>query len=257
MGYDTASKRNRDIQIDAEVFTLEYWVAMDREELQVSLLLLHKTELPGVLQVDAGFTPDKTCLDRMQAKGFFERQADGSNRWSPFVKMVLWTAANPESVLSIQGRGVQSRLYFRGDTMILETKDPDSDLFLFYYVPLIPKAVGGLASSLKQLEQSMGSSAAGKCKTVSIPAGTAPDTSLKEILHSNSAVVSIDGWRFGEQALEQVLLEDADGFWLAKRDGDTISLESVGFYDFIQSQTVWIAETHGKSIARKEETGNV
>lgn len=231
---------------------MEYFVAMDRKELQVALLLLNKTELPGVLQVEDGFSPDQACLDGMLSKGFFERK-DSGNGWSPFVKMVLWTAANPESVLAIQGDGVQSRLYFYGETMILQTRDPERDLFLFYYVPLIPKAIGGLASTLGTLEQVMGNSTAGKSKTVPIPA----DTSLKDALsQAGSQVITVDGWRFDEHVLEQAILQDEGGFWLAKRDGDNASLESIGFYDFIQSLTVWIAETHGKSIARKEETSN-
>ncbi len=231
---------------------MEYFVAMDRKELQVSLLLLNKTELPGVLQVEDGFAPEQACLDGMLSKGFFEKKDSGTG-WTPFVKMVLWTAANPESVLSIQGDGIQSRLYFYGETMILETRDPERDLFLFYYVPLIPKAIGGLASTLGQLEQAMGDSAAGKSKTIPIPGAV----SLKEALQGGSQVITVDGWRFAEHVLEQAILQDEDGFWLAKRDGDNASLESAGFYDFIQSLTVWIAETHGKSIARKEETSNV
>ncbi|WP_298069900.1 hypothetical protein [uncultured Mailhella sp.] len=235
---------------------------MNETELKVSLLLLNKMELPGVISVEPDFAPEPESLDGMLTKGFIKRDGDGTG-WNPFVKMVLWTAVNAQSELSVKGgTRILCRLYFYEETMILMTKDMDKELFVFYYVPLLPKAIGGLAKCLETLELLMPSGASGKRKIVSLPPEAADDFELLKSLSMYAGLnqidreltpVTVDGWCFSEHSLERVLIETEDGIWLARREGDHLELESVGFYDFIQSISPWIVQTHGKSIAEKKE----
>ena len=108
--------------------SLEYWVAMNKKELQISLLLLKKTSLPGVLELRSDFSPDENDLREMVNKKFFE-DGDTGTRWNPFVKTVLWSAVNAQSKLRIdQDDQILCRLYFYCETMILLVKEPKQDL---------------------------------------------------------------------------------------------------------------------------------
>lgn len=244
---------------------MEYWVAMNETELKISLLLLEKIELEGVINVEPDFKPEEKSLAEMLEKNFFEQTNDGVS-WNPFVKMVLWIAANAQSELSIQGGTYMlCRLYFYDETMILMTRDMEEDLFIFYYVPLLPKAIGGIAKYLEESGVPMLLNSSGKHQRISLPPDSADDSfPLKELLilsvptliSNNLLSLTIDGWCFGEHSLENILFEVQDEFWLASKDGETLYLSSANFFDFIQSISRWIIRTHGSSIAKgREKTG--
>lgn len=241
---------------------MEYWVAMNETELKISLLLLEKVELAGVIHVEHDFKPEAKSLSEMLAKNFFE-QTDGGVSWNPFVKMVLWIAANAQSELSIQGGTYMlCRLYFYDETMILMTRDMEEDLFIFYYVPLLPKAIGGIAKYLEESGVPTLLNSSGKHQKISLPLNHTDDNlPLKDLLmhsvptlfNNNLLSITIDGWCFGEHSLENVLSEAQDELWLASKDGETLYLNSVNFFDFIQSISHWIIRTHGSSIAKGRE----
>lgn len=241
---------------------MEYWVAMNETELKTSLLLLEKMELTGVISIEPDFKPEEKSLAEMLEKYFFEQTNDGVS-WNPFVKMVLWIAANAQSELSIQGGTYMScRLYFYDETMILMTRDMEEDLFIFYYVPLLPKAIGGIAKYLEESGVPMLLNSSGKHQRITLPPNPADDSlPLKDLLmHSaptlisnNLLSVTIDGWCLGTHSLENVLFEAQDEFWLASKDGGTLYFNSVNFFDFIQSISRWIIRTHGSSIAKGRE----
>ncbi len=241
---------------------MEYWVAMNETELKISLLLLEKVELAGVIHVEHDFKPEAKSLSEMLAKNFFE-QTDGGVSWNPFVKMVLWIAANAQSELSIQGGTYMlCRLYFYDETMILMTRDMEEDLFIFYYVPLLPKAIGGIAKYLEESGVPMLLNSSGKHQRISLPPDSADDSfllqellilSVPTLISNNLLSVTIDGWCFGEHSLENVLFEAKNEFWLASKDRESLYLNSVNFFDFIQSISRWIIRTHGSSIAKGRE----
>ena len=244
---------------------MEYWVAMNETELKISLLLLEKIELAGVISVEPDFKPMENNLAEMLEKNFFEQTDDGVS-WNPFVKMVLWIAANAQSELSIQGgTHMLCRLYFYDETMILLTKDAEEGLFIFYYVPLLPKAIGGIAKYLEESGVPMLLNSSSKHQRISLPPDSADDSfPLKELLilsvptliNNNLLSVTIDGWCFGEHSLENVLFEAKNEFWLASKDRESLYLNSVNFFDFIQSISRWIIGTHGRSIATGKEKTN-
>lgn len=241
---------------------MEYWVAMNETELKISLLLLEKVELAGVIHVEPDFKPEAKSLAEMLEKNFFEQTGNGVS-WNPFVKMVLWTAANAQSELSIQsGTHMLCRLYFYDETMILLTKDMEEGLFIFYYVPLLPKAIGGIAKYLEESGVPIPLNSSGKHQSTLLPADSADDSlPLKELLvnsvptliSNNLLPLTIDGWCFGAHSLENVLFRAQDEFWLASKDGENLYLNSVNFFDFIQSISRWIIRTHGRSIAIGKE----
>lgn len=242
---------------------MEYWVAMNRKELQISLLLLKMMDLPGVLALDPDFFPQQSDLEKMLEKRFFEAKGDRKT-WNPFVKTVLWSAANAQSELRIKGAGqMQCHLYFHNDDMVLMTREFDPELYIFYYVPLLPKAIGGLAKCLEALEAMMQPDAAGEPQSIFLPLdGTSGAESVAVLsartipgqLRSEYLPLTVDGWCFGEHSLENVLIRTQNGFGIAARDHDRLLWNPVGFYDFIQHISRWIVRAHGQSIAAKERT---
>lgn len=92
---------------------MEYWVAMNEKELQISLLLLKKKSLPGVLELRSDFSPEENDLREMAKKRFFE-DGDTGTGWNPFVKTVLWSTVNAQSKLMIdQENQILSVIYLR------------------------------------------------------------------------------------------------------------------------------------------------
>lgn len=208
---------------------MEYWVAMNKKELQIALILLESMELAGVVEVDPLYKPQKTDFEKMIEKRFFEQDDTGVS-WNPFVKMVLSSAVHAQSMLEIKNDKFLRKIYFISETMILLTKDTDEDIYFFYYVPLIPKAIGGLAKSLEKLKKAMDEQAGD--------------------LH---APMSIEGWCFGEQTLECSLIFANDKFYLIQEESTDMPAEEIKFYKFMEYIGKWVVKTHGKSLALKEE----
>lgn len=241
---------------------MEYWVAMNKKELQISLLLLKKTSLPGVLELRSDFSPDENDLREMVNKKFFE-DGDTGTRWNPFVKTVLWSAVNAQSKLRIdQDDQILCRLYFYCETMILLVKEPKQDLYVFYFVPLLPKAIGGLAKCLENLEGIMPPSAIGDSRTLLIPSEVSEESkAISSILEyaapdwnkSDFTPITVNGWCFSEHTIERVLMKTSGTFYITNRNGDMLILNPVGYFDFIEHISRWIVQTHGRSIASKEK----
>lgn len=98
---------------------MKYWVRMNKEELQIALLLMKETELTGVLKVDPDFEPEKSKIDEMIRKKFL-KQEDSKVSWNPFVKMIVWSVTHAQSVLKINIPNKALRhIYFYDEIMIL------------------------------------------------------------------------------------------------------------------------------------------
>ena len=241
---------------------MEYWVAMNEKELQMSLLLLKKTSFPGVLELRSDFSPEENDLREMVKKKFFE-DGDTGTRWNPFVKTVLWSAVNAQSELRLDQDGqVLCRLYFYRETMILLVKEAKQDLYVFYFVPLLPKAIGGLAKCLENLETIMPPSAIGDSRTLSLPSEVSEESkSISSILEyafpdcykGDFTPITVNGWCFGERTIERVMIKTNGTFYITSRNGAMLNLNAVGYFDFIQHISRWIVQTHGRSIASKEK----
>lgn len=240
---------------------MECWVAMNKAELQTSLLLLNKTGLPGVIDVSLDTLPAEAVLQDMVKKKFLECGKNGM-MWNTFVKTTLWCVVHAQSELRISGVGqVFLRLYFYNETMILLVIEPDNDQYIFYYVPLLPKAIGGLAKNLERLEIALPSSVAIKTQAISILSEERIDSrstislleqAIPDQLHNDIFPITIDGWCLGEHTLESALIGLQEDFWTANKDDHGLLLTSVGFYDFVQYLSRWIVQTHGQSIKKKE-----
>ena len=236
--------------------TLEYWVVMNKRELQISLLLLNKTRLPGVVETGGEFQPEESDLRTMVEKGFFETGESGT-AWNPFVKTVLWSAANAQSELWIDGRdGTMLRLYFHNETMILLAGEPENERYVFYYVPLLPKAIGGLARNLERLEAVMPPNAGGETRTVPLPPELSGDSEWLSAIpgqtENGPVPLTVSGWSLGGRTLERALVETEEGFWSVSREDGQLQLSAAGFFDFLQEISRWIVRTHGQSLKMKE-----
>lgn len=240
---------------------MEYWIAMNETELQISLLLFGKTDFPGLLKVRPGFFPEETDVRKMEEKKFFEKR-DEETVWNPFVKTVLWCSVNAQSELRIdQGDQAVCRLYFYNETMVLMSKDFERDLYVFYYVPLLPKAIGGLAKTLEHLENDMPSDAGDDSQITRIPAedqagaesiAALLEAAVPELRSGGFEPMLVNGWCLGDHTFETVLIKFRGSFCTADRDENELRLKPVGFFDFIQYMSRWIVRTHGRSIAEKE-----
>lgn len=244
---------------------MEYWVVMDKAELQTALLLLGKMSIPGIVDVIPDVFPEENVLQEMVKKRFFITGESGTV-WNPFVKTTLWCAVNAQSELRISGtRKIVLRLYFYDETMVLLVADSESEQYVFYYVPLLPKAIGGLSSNLEKLEAIMPAYVASETHNIPMPLElslnsattiSALTQALPGHIQNDFSPLTIDGCCLGEHSLERVLIETKECFWLVEKGDDdhALQLTSVGFFNFIESISRWIVRTHGQSIKMKEYT---
>ena len=236
---------------------MEYWVVMNKEELKVALVLLEKESLPGIIEIEPDYMPELSTLQMMLDKHFFE-EGDGGRKWSPFVRAVLTCAFYAQSELRIEDNSeMVCRLYFYDESMVMLTKGTEEDQFVFYYVPLLPKAIGCLAKCLEGFEDEMvadDSRAAVSFTNLSEinSASSLISVICESDLFSDRALprLTVEGWLMGELDLIKALLQAHDGFWLAGLDDNEVQMIPVDYYEFIQDLSRWIVRTHGQSIRK-------
>ena len=219
-------------------------VIMNRNELCTALRTLGAKQLSDVVKVPDDFELSEDVVQEMLLKHFFVVDDEGNPDWNSFVHMVLWTAVNAESELRINGRyGTSCRLFFQGDVMILLTFEAGKDGYILYFIPVIPQAVGGLASALDWLEAPMGELSTSAEGTAESPAPT--DTPADVLLEAR-------GWLFGKPDYQARLTYSAGihTFEWRSADGDAGS-EPVTFYQMIQRLIPWVVKAHGRSIQEK------
>lgn len=147
--------------------------------------------------------------------------------------------------------------------MVLLVADSESEQYIFYYVPLLPKAIGGLSSNLERLETIMPACVASETCNIPMPLELSLNSAitistlaqaLPDHIQNDIFPLTIDGWCLGEHSIESVLIETKECFWFVEKGNDdrAFQLTSVGFFDFIESISHWIVRTHGQSIKMKE-----
>ena len=240
---------------------MEYWVAMQEDELQVAMMLLGKRGLPGITEIDDTFEPDPALIERMVEKKFLEKTEHGMG-WNPFVQTVMWCAAHAQSELRVSGsHGFLLRLFFYGEDMVLMRREQDEDMFRFFYVPLLPKAIGGLARFLEDLEPAMPPRDKSEAFSLTVPERQEYGADLLLALLTECgpaegadepAQLMIDGWTFGAHTLALGLAQTKRGVLLASPDDAQLKLEPTDYYHFLETVSRWIVRTHGQSIAAKE-----
>jgi hypothetical protein len=217
-------------------------VIINRNELCTALRTLGAKQLSDVVKVPDNFELSEDVVQEMLLKSFFVVDEEGNPGWNDFVHMVLWTAVNAESELRINGRyGTSCRLFFQGDTMILLTFEAGKDGYILYFIPVIPQAIGGLASALDWLEAPMGE--------LHLAAdGAAPSDGDK----TDEVLLDIRGWLFGKPDYQAKLTYGAGvhTFEWRSADGDSGS-KSVGFLEMVQQMIPWVVKAHGRSIQEK------
>ena len=199
----------------------QFWVRLSEDELRVAMLLLGQTKLDGVTEIREGYEPALPLMEEMLSKGFF-RQQDSGRGWNPFVEAVLRCALHAQSRLRLRSaEGRLCSLYFRYDNMVLLSKKPDEEAMTFFFVPLLPEAIGSLARE-----------------------GLVPEDA--------SASLLADGVCFGQHSLSAALLQTEAGSLRVSAETGGLRVAPGGYYDFLESISHWIVATHGRSIASKE-----
>lgn len=236
---------------------MEYWVAMNEEEVKLSLALLDRREISGVVEIGPEYTPEAAVAKDMFRKQFFQRDEEGST-WNPFVRMVLTCVTDAQSELRIESPSdFVCGLYFHNETIILLARDKEKELLVFYYVPLIPEAVGSLAKSLESLQDEMVLEGAGIDVSAPLHSNEGMKNSLTDYLSENKdhftsgdmeVRLVINGWRNRERALAKALVQTQEGFCLATQEDDSVRIVSVDYYQLMQDLAKWIIYAHGRSL---------
>lgn len=238
----------------------QFWVRLSEDELRVAMLLLGQTKLDGVTEIREGYEPALPLMEEMLSKGFF-RQQDTGRGWNPFVEAVLRCALHAQSRLRLRSaEGRLCSLYFRYDNMVLLSKKPDEEAMTFFFVPLLPEAIGSLARELKTeglaacrpaaLEETCLEAAAPESAADLLPALHAAREGL--VPEDASASLLADGVCFGQHSLSAALLQTEAGSLRISAETEGLRVAPGGYYDFLESISHWIVATHGRSIASKE-----
>lgn len=245
---------------------MKYWVRMNKEELQIALLLMKETELTGVLKVDPDFEPEKSKIDEMIRKKFL-KQEDSKVSWNPFVKMIVWSVTHAQSVLKINIPNKALRhIYFYDEIMILLSKDHEEDIYTFYFVPVLPEAIGGLANTLEELKEIMPEKGKAEAKKIPILSEKEKELELTEIIseindidivaeHFEPIVVNSD--IFGKHDVQNVVVKMQEIFWWVERKDENVFFYPVEFYELMEFIAKKIVRMHGASIAFKRKGMNV
>ena len=212
---------------------MKYWVRMNKEELQIALLLMKETELTGVLKVDPDFEPEKSKIDEMIRKKFL-KQEDSKVSWNPFVKMIVWSVTHAQSVLKINIPNKALRhIYFYDEIMILLSKDHEEDIYTFYFVPVLPEAIElELTEIISEIND------------IDVVAE-----------HFEPIVVNSD--IFGKHDVQNVVVKMQEIFWWVERKDENVFFYPVEFYELMEFIAKKIVRMHGASIAFKRKGMNV
>ena len=199
---------------------MEKGFIMTEEEIHTSLLMHGRVSLERITSVKDSFKPELQTLEIMLKKQFFV-ELNGEKNWNRFVEALLYCAMNPQSEMIIKdGTGECVALYFYMETMVLLKKN-NKNMYEFYYVPLIPKAIGGLKRLLDGLNK--------------------------------NTEITIDGWNNNEHTLSKSLLCSEEGVMLKNKDHDYegVKLKSSDMFEVIKELSYWVINSHGQSMAAK------
>ena len=233
------------------------WIALNKEELEMLMVLMGQNELRDIAVIDEGFLPREDVAQGMLQRGFFVESEDGRTLHS-FVHFVMWYVFNADCVLHIwEPDSSVCNIYFKSDVMILLSKRADLDEYVFYFVPFIPQAIGGFSYFCQNLTNRM--TADSGTDVHEFVAETEPDSieALLQLLRKNgvggvtdkSLALSVRGDVFDQPAYYGALLHTADGWMLAQAEDKAVTCSGVDGYELIKKLSDWIIATHGSCIS--------
>lgn len=230
---------------------MEHGIIINENELRVMLCLLDKRELSDVVKVEEGFSPEEGLIGQMEQKRFFIR--DEGLDWNPFVHFVVSGVVDADCVLkTFTQDGSLCFLYFKEDEMFLLTRKADDSEIHIYFVPFIPKAIGGVSLFFDDLRETMQPLAVGD---TALTAGAENADQIKDLLMKKSLLpaesgiaIRIQGEVLGERQYVAAVLVSGEGCVYASGDGQTVTCVAADYYTMIKKMADWAIEAHANCI---------
>ena len=237
---------------------MNQWFALNADELAVIMLLMERTELKDVFSVGEDYTPDQQVIDKMAEKQFFLETEDGRD-WNPLIHFVMWNVLNADCTLRIDRKNeIAYCVYFKNDVMVLLEKRKTDPGYIFYLIPYIPDAVGGVAKMLDDLN---GELKAGADLETVFPE-TAPEdldelTALlkKEAypsLTEKDILLRTEGCAYGAPIVLGEVILTSEGCVYAESDGAALNCTGTDYYGLVTKLSEWIISIHGSCIRMEE-----
>lgn len=232
---------------------MEYGIVINKAELSVMLCLLNKSELEHVAAVEEDFFPDADLLDTMEEKTFFIRK--DTLGWNPFVHFVMTGVCGADCVLrTVSKNGSLCYLYFREDEMFLLTHKAGEEEYCIYFVPFIPKAMGGLSLHYDALREMMKPYSAEE--EIGISGEAESMEQLISVLHEELSFlpedavpeICIEGEIMGEVRYRAAVIHTEDGDLYASSDMQGITCTAADYYTMIEKIAEWVIAIHGNCI---------
>lgn len=235
---------------------MEYYVAFNKEELEAAMILNSKQSLGDIAVIEENHTIREELPAIMTKKEFFVEK-DGKRKWNPFVQFVLENVFSADCIIrTTEPDGSKCHVFFRNDVMILLTKKADREEYVFYFVPYVPKVIGGFTCHYEELKNTMG--ICNGIKAESFIAEEEPESSedlikcikskgFRDAFEEN-VLLTISGEVFGKPAFFGVLFKAEDGCVFAQSEEKYIKAESVDYYDLVARITKWVVEIQGGCI---------
>ena len=233
------------------------WIVITKEEIKIIMILMGKSALPDIADIDETFSPNDDIVNEMLKKGFFEETNDG-RRFNSFVHFVMWNVLNADCVLHSRGSDDSiCNIYFKSDVMILLSKKPDSDSFVFHFVPYIPQAIGGFSYYYEPLTNSVKGKNEEEIKEINFGSEL---NKIDDLLHAlcengineareDQLAFSLRGDVFDKPVFFGALLKTSDGWLFAQADDKVITYSGVDGYGMLKKISEWIIATHGSCIS--------
>ena len=241
---------------------MEYWVSMTEEEIQASMVLFGVSKLEGITELREDQELQPSIFEEMLKKGFFVEKSS-QRSWNSFVEAVLRCVFYAQSGMRVRvPGGPLCCLYFRYDNMVSMSEKQNELHYMLYYVPLLPKAIGGLARELKTPAIMSYQAANTQSSTAQLPKQVNSSKALSDVLIEAEipgipkcleTLLMADGDCFGTPGLCEVLVRTTEGTVLVSQESDTLRVKSAAYYEYLEDISGWIVKTHGVSISSKGE----
>ena len=213
--------------------------------------------LSDIAEIDETFFPNDDIIMEMMKKDFFEETGEG-RKLNSFVHFIMWNVLNADCVLHSWGSDDSiCNIYFKSDVMILFSKMPDSDNYVFHFVPYIPQAIGGFSYYYKQLTDSVKGKNEEEIKEIISGIELNEVDDLLHVLRENGIqeaqkerlAFSLRGDIFDNTGFFGVLLKTYDGYLFVQAEDKVITYSGVDGYGMLKKISEWIIATHGSCIS--------
>lgn len=238
-------------------------VIMNRAELKAAMFIMQTGELEAVCSISKADIPDENVLDEMRKKHFLVEEKEGYE-WNEFVLFALWSVFHSEYQLLQTTPYGNCNCYFHHDTIILLHSDQAEDRYIFYWMPFIPDAIGGIAAyfeAFQETEPVDGSPEPlflGEGMELRWPLGADMESALQERCGQTGEtaiqLVSMLKTMSKQQATQEMLFLQWDKriYRVTNQAGKTMA-ERMDYFEMIKEMAQQAISSHGQAISAQKE----